>query len=74
MKYGYPYRQASVYIDVDYMRKRVCCYSTEYLVTKAFKVKNWMDMNPENDWVQDTGNNIIGKLNAMPTLEEGTIR
>jgi len=57
------------WIDTNYLRERVCRYTPEQLVDKSFKVKNWMDMNPENCWVQDAGNGIINKLNATYTME-----
>lgn len=62
------------YIDTDYLRKRVCSMTTEQLVDKAFKVKNWMDMNKDNDWVQEAGQNFIHKLNATYTFDQGVIR
>ena len=40
------------YVDTNYLRKRVCSMTTEQIVDKAFKVKNWMNMNKDNNWVQ----------------------
>tara|TARA_Y100000114_G_C11761388_1_gene329945 strand:+ start:217 stop:366 length:150 start_codon:yes stop_codon:yes gene_type:complete len=48
--------------------------TVEDIVTKAFKVKNWMNMNPDNEWVQQAGKSIINKLNAIPTIEQSIIR
>ena len=48
--------------------------TTEEVIAKSFKVKNWMTMNPDNDWVQQAGKSIINKLNSIPTLEQGIIR
>ena len=62
------------YTDINYLRSRVCAMTTEEVIAKSFKVKNWMTMNPDNDWVQKAGKSIINKLNSIPTLEQGIIR
>ena len=62
------------YTDVNYLRSRVCTMTVEDIVTKAFKVKNWMNMNPDNEWVQQAGKSIINKLNAITTIEQSIIR
>ena len=62
------------YVNVDYLRSRVCSFTTEELISKEFKVKNWMAMNPDNKWVQQAGKSLIHKLNSLPTFEDGVIR
>ena len=62
------------YTDINYLRSRVCSMTTEEVIAKSFKVKNWMTMNQDNDWVQQAGKSIINKLNSIPTLVQGIIR
>tara|TARA_B100001057_G_scaffold334043_1_gene334623 strand:- start:706 stop:921 length:216 start_codon:yes stop_codon:yes gene_type:complete len=63
--------KATSYIDTDYLKKRVCCLTDEQVIEKSFKVKEWMDTNLDNDWVQRAGNGIIHGLNATYTFEQG---
>jgi len=64
----------NTYTNIDYLRSRVCALTIEEVIAKSFKVKNWMSMNPDNDWVQQAGKSIINKLNSIPTFEQGKIR
>jgi hypothetical protein len=66
--------QTVSYIDTEYLRRRICSLTTEQLVEKSFKVKNWMDMNKDNKWVQQAGKNFIHKLNATYTFDQGVVR
>jgi hypothetical protein len=51
------------------MQDRNGMYTNDQLIEKAFKVNSWMNMNPDNDWVQLFGKKIINDLNALYTKE-----
>jgi len=62
-----------VYIDMNYLKDRVGSLTTDQVTQKSFQVHEWMERNPDNDWVQNTGKEIISRLNAMYTQEQATI-
>jgi len=62
-----------VYIDMNYLKDRVGSLTTDQVTQKSFQVQEWMERNPDNLWVQDTGKEIISRLNAMYTQEQATI-
>jgi hypothetical protein len=62
------------FVDTTYLKNRVCSMTHEQLVDKAFKVKDWMELNFDNEWVQQVGKTIIHKLNSTYTVEDGFIK
>lgn len=58
-----------VWYNKQYMQDRNGMYTNDQLIEKAFKVNSWMNMNPDNDWVQLFGKKIINDLNALYTKE-----
>ena len=61
--------QATVWYCKDYMAKRNGMYTNDELIEKAFQVNDWMNCNPDNEWVQHCGQQIITGLNGL--LYEG---
>lgn len=41
------------------------------VMLRIAKVHNWMNSNPNNEWVQTFGKTLIGKLNA--TYKQDTV-
>jgi len=58
-----------VWYSKQYMQERNGMYTNEELMEKAFKVNDWINMNPDNDWVATVGAKIINDLNALYTKE-----
>ncbi len=58
-----------VWYSKEYMQTRNGMYTNDELMEKAFKVNDWINMNPDNDWVATVGAKIINDLNALYTKE-----
>lgn len=58
-----------VWYSKQYMQERNGMYTNDQLIEKAFKVNDWINMNPDNDWVATVGAKIINDLNALYTKE-----
>lgn len=58
-----------VWYSKQYMQERNGMYTNDELMEKAFKVNDWINMNPDNDWVATVGAKIINDLNALYTKE-----
>lgn len=48
-------RPPRIYINLPMVKDLVGTYSADELTDKAFKVKDWMERNPKNEWVQNQG-------------------
>lgn len=68
------YVKTTSYIDTNYLKQRICMLTDEQVIEKSFKVKEWMDMNWKNEWVQSAGKSIIEGLNATYTYEQGVTK
>ena len=66
-------KPGTVYIDLNYLKKRVGSLTDDQITDKSFKVQEWMERNPDNEWVQQAGKGIISRLNAMYTQQQVTI-
>ena len=61
--------KATVWYCKDYMAKRNGMYTNDELIEKAFQVNDWMNRNPDNEWVQHCGQQIITGLNGLYTKD-----
>ena len=51
------------------MRNRNGMYTNDELIAQAFKINDWMNRNPDNEWVQQCGQQIITGLNGLYTKD-----
>ena len=64
-----PSPKATVWYSKEYMRNRNGMYTNDELIAQAFKVNDWMNRNPDNEWVQHCGQQIITGLNGLYTKD-----
>lgn len=64
-----PVSKTTVWYDKEYMRNRNGMYTNDELIEKAFKINDWMNRNPDIEWVQNCGQQIITGLNGLYTKD-----